>query len=195
MQLIILGQVYEFDNATESIPLIISKTQQITESTKMVLSHMIIDDQEIYEDFDGYLHDNILEMKKLEIILINFEHMFSEMVHSASDYLERALPAINILANDFYQTPTEDTWARFAQLLDGLSWLTECMELFNEYSQEKVQLGEYKEKLSELEDAVKNNDLVLVGDLLTYEVLPILENFKTSVDILLAERDDADVIQ
>ena len=192
MQVKILNQNHKFDNTLESIPLIIAEIQQVTESAQMVLSHFIIDDgQEIYEDFDVYLKENIQDIKQLEIVLIGVEQMFFKMIKSASDYLERALPQIQTLADEFYQTPTENTWTRFVQLLDGMSWLTECMELFNQRSREVIQIGEFKEKLDELENAVKNSDLILIGDLITYEVLPILEAFSKTVYSSLAERNDA----
>ena len=113
----------------------------------------------------------------------------AETMASAAGYLERARPEVENLSGEFYQGPTEETWGKLGQLLEGLQWLVEAVSTVDHYlpgKQPASQWGvEFMEKTKMLQEALDNSDHVLMGDLLQYEISPFFSTLEKEIKELL----------
>lgn len=66
-------------------------------------------------------------------------------------------------------------------IIDGIEWLNDAMKLTVGIHKQEVNYDEVREKLVEIIDAVNNEDYILVGDLLEYEILPIIGQWKSII--------------
>lgn len=66
-------------------------------------------------------------------------------------------------------------------IIDGIEWLNDAMKLTVGIHKQEVNYDEVREKLVDVIDAFNNEDYILVGDLLEYEILPVLEQWKSII--------------
>jgi hypothetical protein len=116
-------------------------------------------------------------------------YMIKSILASASEYIERAVPEISALSDEFYRGPEQGTWAKLQQLIEGIQWINSGAGAVANYSKSFSSLYEYikvtvgmGEKLAELVEAVKSSDMVLISDLLNYEVIPMLGSIRDTAD-------------
>ena len=127
-------------------------------------------------------------MDSLTSNLVERKQYLDEQLLTARDYLERALPATYQLADQLYKGPDQGTWEQFSQLLEGLEWLTQFVD---ELSANKEiypswpvhgESNSFKDPLDNLVAAVENNDPLLLGDIIHYELAEVLETLKADVN-------------
>lgn len=63
-------------------------------------------------------------------------------------------------------------------IVDGIEWINDAMKLTVGIHDQEVNYDEVRDKLLEIIDAFNNEDYILVGDLLEYEILPVLGQWK-----------------
>jgi len=114
------------------------------------------------------------------MVLKNATEIWTKTVAMTVDYLERAIPAVEILAGEFYRGAVPETWDRFGDLLNGLQWLLKITEFRPTDGVDAFQnfLLRIKPKISGLEEALKNSDQILLADLLCYDILPLLKTLE-----------------
>lgn len=66
-------------------------------------------------------------------------------------------------------------------IIDGVEWLNDAMKLTVGIHGEETNYNEVKEKLIEIVEAFNNEDYILVGDLLEYEILPVIGQWKVTI--------------
>lgn len=66
-------------------------------------------------------------------------------------------------------------------IIDGIEWLNDVMKLTVGIHNQEVNYDEIREKLVEIIEAFNNEDYILVGDLLEYEILPVLGQWKSII--------------
>ena len=128
MNLIILDQSYKFANEPESVPALLNTVEDILTKNNMILSHLVIDCLEVNEDFEIYLLNNIDLLTNISVEARTLEEWLDEMIVSASEYLNRCIPALEELGTEFYQGPDQDSWLNFEQMLEGIEWLNQLVD-------------------------------------------------------------------
>ena len=126
-----------------------------------------------------------------------------EIMVTLHQYLQRALPEAKGLADQFYRAESNAIWSRFADLIEGVEWIFQVFDsmfhvkmnppLYAEWEQYETMAEQLKEQMKGLEGAVETKDLTLIGDLLHYEILPILEQLQAQVGLTVETevvRDD-----
>ncbi|MEL7564381.1 MAG: hypothetical protein AAGU27_05800 [Dehalobacterium sp.] len=136
------------------------------------------------------------EKRESEVDSKSRKEMLDEMFISAHGYLNRALPEIEKLAEGFYQSPSDETWQSFLQLLEGIQWLFDFM---NHVVQNKSLFGNWvkfaeistnlQEQLHQLEEAVQSQDMTLIGDTILFEVAGILETARSEILYTIDKED------
>lgn len=107
----------------------------------------------------------------------------TELTTSACEYLGRAIPAIERLADHFYHEVTEAEWHQLSDMSEGIEWLI----LFLQHAKSFPELiQEIEERCILLNQAVEARDYVLIGDYLLYEFVPL---FQKIYDLLLEKED------
>jgi len=186
----ILDQELELANHPAAIEALFSMIDEKLKDTGYALSSLIVDGVAIDTDYALYLSQWITEIQEIKVEVKSLRRLMVETMQTAVEYLERAQPEVERLGNDFYQGPTEDTWNKFSQLLEGLEWLLEAgtvIESFHPEQQIATRWGaQFKEKIKLLRDAMENSDHVLLGDLLQYEISPLFTALDEEIRKLLS---------
>lgn len=190
MRVIIIEQEYELANLPSSIEALFSLIDEKLKDTGYSVSALTVDGVEINSDYALYLSQRIAEIQEIRVEVKSLRGLMAETMESTIEYLERAQPEVEKLGAEFYQGPTEDTWNKFTQLLEGLQWLLEVstvLESFRPEQQTSAQWGaEFKEKIKLLSEAMANSDHVLLGDLLQYEISPLFSSLDEELRKLLS---------
>lgn len=196
MQLIHNDEVLVLQRNDSAIETIFSKVSSLIEEKDLVFSHLIIDDQEIYENHEVYIQDRINEIKRIEIITFTEKEMIWETLHSVDEYLERAVPTLQQLVDESYEQFNEKTWQSIGQLTEGLEWLLQ-FKTFTQASKKQPTNWEgfvrtfeaCEEQFGPMLEAIEMKDTVLISDILAYEITPAFEQLANDVKIMLEDKN------
>lgn len=115
--------------------------------------------------------------------------VIDEAAESCRDYLETALPEIRKLGSEFYRIPGAETWSKFGQMTEGLDWIMRMLysvtanrHLYSNGDRYAEIAERLNNLLAELNNAVQGGDTVFTGDLILYELYPVLESLQEAVE-------------
>lgn len=195
MQLLLGDELMEFDNNGSGIEEMMKTIKEKAfASSDYLFSHLIIDGTAVYEDFAEYLHDNIESIQLIRVAFLTLKEFIEDLLLSTSSYLDRAIPAIEKLADVFYNHVDSEAWQQVNNLLEGIQWLSKTYEsmdtipdlasLVNEYEQWNLYvqaLQELQEATINLEEPLRFADYVTASDILLYEIKPAMEKMNANV--------------
>lgn len=189
MLLKIRDSEYCLENALISVDRIFSLIEETVKGTNLLFSHLLVDGTEIYTDFKEHLSHSIESINRIEVELKTIEELQNELLQSAGEYFNRALPEISNLADDFYRGPSQDSWNKFGQLVEGLQWVEQLVNIIEQYEKKPKNWNNLKtaflnlgEELAGLNEAMENSDLTLFADLLHYEISPSIVRLKDEIE-------------
>lgn len=173
--------------------------QQIIETIDNILtdqyffSHLLIEEQEVYDDLEEYLYEVVGTDITIEIVAKTVQQFINEVLVMTTDYLERAIPEMPMLASHFYKSPNASDWQTFSDMIEGMQWLYQSIETIDQLKQKPTnwndciyQAAQLQVELQTLQEAVENTDSVLIADIVQYELLPIYQKldsiFNTIID-------------
>lgn len=111
-----------------------------------------------------------------------------ETLIEANSYIKKVSLGINDIADNFMAGREDIALGGCVNLIDGLKWLIDVVELTQSVRErigvEFPSLDNIKGILQELTNAFENSDYVLVGDLLNYELNPIIEDWKDCFELI-----------
>lgn len=197
MFLYINDEVIELKNdsqkSKEYLDLIISKINALNSE----LGFLIVDGVVVNDCYEEYLCEHMAEINKIEVITDTLKNLVSNTINSAVDYISRAIPQILSLGDSFYSVPDEKTWSALADLFEGIQWIatmTSKIDGIGNLDTFVVNYGIWNEyvkavsillnKLADLNAAMENRDMVLIGDILTYEIAPDFETAMGKLNLL-----------
>lgn len=195
MRLIMDDDFKEFDNSESGIKDMIKTIEErASSSSDKFFSHLIVDGTPVYDNFAEYLEENIRSVRRVEVVFLTIREYVDELLLSTGEYLARAVPAVEQLANAFYSQVDSETWNQVNDLLEGIQWLLDTFgimesipnfsgfisdyEQWNLYSQG---LRELEEAAASLEEPLKLKDYVTVGDILLYEVKQAMDKMSANI--------------
>lgn len=198
MKLFILKETFELDNKMESVEKIFDYIKQVLDETEYNFSYMIVDGEEVHDEFEIYLGDNIKFIEEVKIVMLTLREMIRENLITIDEYIGRSIPIIKSLSDKFYKEPSVDDWKQIGELFEGMGFIFHTLEsidsmdnlneivsnyeVWNEYVKEVKSLDEV---IKELHSAIENNDTVLIGDMLSYEIVPVFEKMKEKLEVLV----------
>lgn len=182
MELHLSSEMLIYENSVKNIDILIQKINEDLEKNKLYFSHLIINGKEVYSDFEEQIMEQINTIEKIELVTKTTDEFINDLTVSLNEYSNRAIPSIKQLTEQFYQSPTEESWGMLQDLLEGLNWVYSTIK-----SMGNTELNEYKEKLlnvanhfevelPNLLDAIESHDYILIGDIISYEILPQFES-------------------
>lgn len=127
MKLIIGEQHIEYKEKPAADEVIERINESLTEG--FYFSHFISDGVEVYDEHEEFLESNLDEIKELEVVIKTEKEFMNDVVLSAEEYLQRAIPEVSALADEFSRVPNRDTWDRFDMLLGGMEWLNDMLKV------------------------------------------------------------------
>lgn len=193
MQVILLEETWQFDNHPAAIEQLFQQVNERLQDSEYHFSHMLIDGTEVYENFDDYIVEHIRAIKTIEIKVNTVKEFAHELLLTTEEYIQRATPEISHVINEFYQGPTQETWDKFSQLLEGIQWIHHMLTSIdqssyipNNWEQYLKILASLQMELKNLEEALKHQDYILMADIIQYELLTNMSNLdqeiKTTID-------------
>lgn len=147
----------------------------------------------------------IAEIQEIEIQTGNPKILARSSLYSVADFLEKLLNELQHTAEYFRLGDTEKSNRSFVRCLDGLQVFTHSLEqcrrllgisfelIYIPSSSDAyaITVAENRRKMFEVLDgmieAQTNQDWVLLADLLEYELIPILEDWRQIIPVILGE--------
>jgi len=198
VQLIIGEELTVFDNTEAGIEEVLHTIEEKAAATQSVFSHLIVDGEAVYENFAEYLHNNLDNIKLVQVQFMTLREYMQSVLISASEYLQRAIPAVEQLADTIYTQVDSDAWQQISQLIEGIQWLQNSFEamdklpnladLVNDYAQWNLYsqaLSELVETVTTISEPLKYADQVSVGDIMLYEIKPAMEKLHANLLLLI----------
>lgn len=108
-----------------------------------------------------------------------------EVLRDAYNYIDNLKKGIEDLSERINKGNEEKGLTLIPLISDGLEWVTKVIELTKDVQKEEVSTGDLNEKLKEIIEAIDNEDYILVGDLFNYEIIPILDEIKGKIGIIV----------
>jgi hypothetical protein len=178
----------QYENTNESVTQIVEDINSYMDSTdNIVLSHLNVDGVDVYENHYQILLDKLNTIDEIKLVVKTKQEVVVELQESLNEYLDRALPVMEKLANQFYQGESAETWDTFVDLTDGLQWINSAVMTLTHYSAEET-ASYYKSISDKLESILKElaevleiKDTVTIGDMIQYEIMEILTELKQNV--------------
>ncbi|MEC2077893.1 hypothetical protein [Metabacillus fastidiosus] len=186
MKLVCKEEVVQFDGQP-SVEQIIQKINELL-ANNYYFSHLVVDGEEVYEEPENYLLSNSEYINELEISVKTEKEFINDMLLTAEEYIKRARMELGVLADGFYQNPNAEQWNHFAQMMEGLQWLNQVIGHIDRVKEKPKNHNEYiklnsklQMEIRSLHEAVENEDYVLTGDLIQYELVPIYEALEIEI--------------
>ncbi|WP_062321996.1 hypothetical protein [Halolactibacillus sp. JCM 19043] len=168
---------------TEVFQFIVKKMNQLSENEDLVFSHLIIDGQEVYNDHEIYINHYLHDIKLIELEMVSVEELTNDILNSLKLYLDRAVPTLELMVSEDYGEMSESFWTSIVDLADGIQAIMQFSESLNALDSVAFHTVEEEQKqliniLPQLLDALELKDATLSFDLLSFEIVPILESLQ-----------------
>lgn len=187
MHLVIQEKEYIIENDANAARAVVDQIQATVAQTGLLYSHMVVDGTEVYDDPEQYIEENLETLEKIQVVLVSAEQYLQDIFQTALDYVTRALPQLSALVDEFYRVPREGTWHALGQLVEGLQWFQQTESFIArtasipEWAQVGKDLFAFSAVLTQLDEAVAQEDATMIGDIIQYEVMP---RFETMANVL-----------
>jgi hypothetical protein len=194
VKIYIENQVLEYKNDKNEMDNILNEIDNIVSKSSKILSHMVIDDFEVYEGYYDYFLDNIRVIEKVEVISLTYKELVDDILISTMDYIGRIPFKIEELSNSFYKNPDRQAWNNLNDLLGGISWIMNSFTSIDQDSRLKDVISSYenwnlyakevfalKDILPDLEGSLSSGDNITIADILSYEILPIFNEMEVKL--------------
>ena len=156
---------------------------------------------DLFEDPAGIIKQ-MESGEKVEIITGTVEEIVHDSLSEAFAYLERAEKGIPALAQNFQADPGPESFRGLRQLYEGFYWLSLLLSKLSDNFKiplddvivQGVPVGEHHRRfisiLKQLMDSQAKGDMVLISDLLEYEIAPMVPIWKEMFQ-MIADRSVA----
>ena len=146
-----------------------------------------IDQKEFPADDRETLKKKPANVDSLEVELANLKDLIATNLSNALEYLEKLIPGFDQAADLFRMGNEQEANKYYIQILDGMDWFSEVINIVMNSKGERVEtedtLGLRQAKLTDLMgqmlEANKNQDWVLLADILEYEMVPFYKEWQT----------------
>ena len=104
-----------------------------------------------------------------------------DALRTANEYINNLkrgiIDSVELIQND----NEERGIALIPDIAEGIGWVLNVIELTKDAQKKKIEFNDINEKLEEVVEALENDDFILIGDLLKYEILPIIEEIHIGI--------------
>ncbi|AIQ65879.1 hypothetical protein PSTEL_24985 [Paenibacillus stellifer] len=161
-------------------------TAQVAQRQRLIYC-VQVNDKTIFDGYEQFMIANLDELEAINVTTLSKAESIQQTEEELDEYLDRFLPASIDVARSFYGDLTEKHWSQFSSFIQGLDWIFKALEFESELlKQEGRDLPEYLAIVNTLEVIVRELDsslqvqnFVAVGDLIQYEIIPLLQNFRS----------------
>ncbi|MZG54688.1 MAG: hypothetical protein F3743_06265 [Nitrospinae bacterium] len=149
-----------------------------------------LDEVESPPDDHETLQKNPSDIQSLEVELAHLKDLVATNLANAVDYLKRLIPGFEKAAELFRTGNEQEANKYYLQILDGIDWFSQVVNIIMKPDAgEMVMPGSDNESLearqakltdlmSQMLEANKKQDWVLLADLLEYEMVPFYKDWE-----------------
>ena len=146
-----------------------------------------LDQQEFPADDRETLQKKPTDINSLEVELANLKDLVATNLSNALDYLEKLIPGFDQAADLFRMGNEQEANKFYIQILDGMDWFSEVINIvmdseFKRSAPEdtlRLRQAKLTDLMNQMLEANKNQDWVLLADILEYEMIPFYKEWKT----------------
>ncbi|WP_261303479.1 hypothetical protein [Paenibacillus andongensis] len=178
----LLSETIEYSNDKQGIDLLFNNLAILLAEDKYFLSHILLNDNEIYSDFRMKIEDEIKQIESLQIILLTPVERKIETINTLFDYLTSALPSLHVLVERLYQGDEEKVSSSLSEFSEGAQWVISALHYLQESEASSSNNLFFRETLSKLQaqfiqmfSSLQEKDFIGLADLITYEQIPLLQ--------------------
>lgn len=110
---------------------------------------------------------------------MDVENEILELRISLAEYLSKMEPSIWDIVKWYRMGEWQEVGAQMTMLTDGLSWIIDAIHLTRDFH--SISIIDIQVLLEEITEALENQDTVLLADLLEYELLPKISDWRTQI--------------
>ncbi len=198
MKIYFLDKVLECKSEMKSIIDILKYVEKLASKSNYGISHLEIDGEEVYDDFHLYFSNNLEDIKNVKVITKNPRELARDLIVCISETTEELLPDIEVLANDFRRDVQKSSWENFINIFKSIKWILdafatldsdiELMFIVNDYEKWNYfakDIYNIREIMVELQNILLSEDYVYIPEILTDEIVPLLNDMKDKLDSLV----------
>ncbi len=146
-----------------------------------------LDQQEFPSDDRETLQKKPADINCLEVELANLKDLVATNLSNALDYLEKLIPGFDQAADLFRTGNEQEANKYYIQILDGMDWFSEVVNVVMSSQGEgqepenslRIRQAKLTDLMSQMLEANKNQDWVLLADILEYEMIPFYKEWQT----------------
>ena len=146
-----------------------------------------LDQQEFPSDDRETLQKKPADINSLEVELADLKDLVATNLSNALDYLEKLIPGFDQAADLFRTGNEQEANKYYIQILDGMDWFSEVMNVVMSSEGEgqepenslRIRQAKLTDLMSQMLEANKNQDWVLLADILEYEMIPFYKEWQT----------------
>lgn len=170
----IAEKLFVYENNESGVKQLFVDINISLEKNDSFLDIVIVDGTEVLDNHEEYILSHIKQIKRIDILLKSNKQFIRELHSSIDEYLTRAFPELDKLATEFYQGTTTDTWGKVGHLMEALAWIHQTLQFIAWKAQSfKTVYSDFslEEELRMFEQALKEKDYVLAGDIIQYDII------------------------
>lgn len=111
------------------------------------------------------------------------EHLKIQTLKDSREYLDKLILGIEEVSRLIQEGNEILGIKKLIPIFDGIEYISNAVSLTKDIQKEKIELDDLNEQLNEILEAFENEDYILIGDLLNYELLPVMESIKERLDL------------
>ena len=146
-----------------------------------------LDQKEFPADDPETLQKKPADINSLEVELANLKDLVATNLSNALDYLEKLIPGFDQAADLFRMGNEQEANKYYIQILDGMDWFSEVTNIVMSSKGEgsepedtfRLRQAKLTELMGQMLEANKNQDWVLLADILEYEMTPFYKEWQT----------------
>ena len=146
-----------------------------------------LDQQEFPSDDRETLQKKPADINSLEVELADLKDLVATNLSNALDYLEKRIPGFDQAADLFRTGNEQEANKYYIQILDGMDWFSEVVNVVMSSEGEgqepenslRIRQAKLTDLMSQMLEANKNQDWVLLADILEYEMIPFYKEWQT----------------
>ena len=104
-----------------------------------------------------------------------------EVLKTTNEYLTKLENAILNIIEKIESGNEMEGIKDIALVADGIGWVLDAVNSTKPVQKQEIEFEDINEFISEIIESVENEDYVLTGDLLNYEILPILQRIHSNI--------------
>ncbi len=157
-----------------------------------IIQEVIIDGVTYHEGYDERLTDGFPAIREVAVRTVSRDVLAEEIHNELNEYLLKLINACDSISELFYGELKQDDWNHFSQLMNGIQWVVQSVEVLKvHYGQhnssiEKNALDGFTHQIDShirlLEQELQDQNYTATGDIIKYELSEVFKQLASSLN-------------